>query len=130
MHSLVQQEKLTECNIPPEGPTSKTSPDWSVGYKLSTHTEGGTLHEGPFFWWDGWMEEYIVTIIHIHLKNGGFTFKLSFNEDIVYDKCYWEKINQEEEFNNKRSPGYTRNLLTLANLLLFLSQKYNTLALR
>ena len=77
----------------------------------------------------GW-EEYIVTIIHIHLKNGGFTFKLSFNEDIVYDKCYWEKSIKRRNSIKEDPPGYTRNLLTLANLLLFLSQKYNTLALR
>ncbi|CAI2182747.1 18243_t:CDS:2 [Funneliformis geosporum] len=71
-YDYLQQEKSTDCDIPfPQSPiqvpsspmppnkpiqssSSKTSPDWSIGYKLSIHTEAGTFHEGPFLWWDGW----------------------------------------------------------------------------
>ncbi|CAI2196811.1 3504_t:CDS:2, partial [Funneliformis geosporum] len=35
-------------------PTSKTSPNWSIGYKLSIHMDTHTFHEGPYYWWDGW----------------------------------------------------------------------------
>ncbi|CAI2171800.1 1497_t:CDS:2 [Funneliformis geosporum] len=54
-YDYTQQEKLTECDISYKKPTSKNSPDWSIGYKLSIHTDGGTFHEGPFLWWDGWL---------------------------------------------------------------------------
>ncbi|CAB5369804.1 unnamed protein product [Rhizophagus irregularis] len=85
-----QNEISTECNIPVGGPSSKTSLVWSIGYKLSIHTEGGTFHNGPFFWWDGWVNGIYCNDIHIHLKGGGFIIKDSFKMAIVYDKCFWE----------------------------------------
>ncbi|CAI2172669.1 2592_t:CDS:2 [Funneliformis geosporum] len=53
-YDYTQNEKWTDCNIETRSPTSYTSPDWSVGYKLSIHSDEGTFHEGPFLWWDGW----------------------------------------------------------------------------
>ncbi|PKK63675.1 hypothetical protein RhiirC2_788567 [Rhizophagus irregularis] len=86
-----QNEISDECDIPVGGPSSKTSPaNWSIGYKLSIHTEGGTFHNGPFFWWDGWVNGIYCNDIHIHLKDAGFVIKDSFNMAIVYDKCFWE----------------------------------------
>ncbi|CAB4477191.1 hypothetical protein RhiirA5_445141 [Rhizophagus irregularis] len=85
-----QNEISNECNIPVGGSSSKTSPVWSIGYKLSMHTVGGTNHQGPFFWWDGWVNGIYCNDIHIHLKDAGFVIKDSFNMAIVYDKCFWE----------------------------------------
>ncbi|CAI2164623.1 16190_t:CDS:2 [Funneliformis geosporum] len=81
----------TDCNIATRSPTSYTSPDWSIGYKLSIHTDAGTFHEGPFLWWDGWVNGIYCNDIHLHLKNTGFQLRLSYNLDISYDKCFWDK---------------------------------------
>ncbi|CAB4392735.1 unnamed protein product [Rhizophagus irregularis] len=86
-----QNEISTECDITADEPSSKTSPaNWSIGYKLSIHTEAGTFHNGPYFWWDGWVNGIYCNDIHFHTQRGGLVVVESFNETIVYDKCFWD----------------------------------------
>ncbi|CAB4489011.1 uncharacterized protein OCT59_024738 [Rhizophagus irregularis] len=86
-----QNEISTECDIPAELFSSKTSPaNWSIGYKLSIHTVAGTFHNGPYFWWDGWVNGIYCNDIHFHLREGGLVVVETLNKSIVYDKCSWE----------------------------------------
>ncbi|CAI2166396.1 20662_t:CDS:1 [Funneliformis geosporum] len=91
-YDYTQQEKWTDCNIKIRSPTSYTSPDWSIGYKLSIHTLFGTFHIDPILWWDGWVGGKYCNDIHLYFKEGGTDLVLAFKLYIVYDnKCFWDK---------------------------------------
>jgi hypothetical protein len=86
-----QNEISSECDIPDKFPSSKTSPaNWSIGYKLSLHTEFGTFQNDPYFWWDGWVDGIYCNDIHLYLQQGGLYLIEYLNKTIVYDKCSWE----------------------------------------
>ncbi|CAI2185079.1 17415_t:CDS:2 [Funneliformis geosporum] len=86
-YDYTQQEKLSECDISIREPTSKTSPDWSIGYKLSIH-DTGTFHRGPFFWWDGWVNGIYCNDIHLHLKENPPWTDLTLYSGIGFKSCY------------------------------------------
>ncbi|CAI2179706.1 11794_t:CDS:2 [Funneliformis geosporum] len=87
-YDYTQKEKWTDCNIATRSPTSYTSPDWSVGYKLSIHSDAGTFHEDPILWWDDYVGVIYCNDIHFYLS--GINTILNFKLEIVTDKCFWE----------------------------------------
>ncbi|CAI2169230.1 14482_t:CDS:1 [Funneliformis geosporum] len=87
-YDYTQNEKWTDCNIETRSPTSYTSPDWSVGYKLSIHSDSGTFHEDSILWWDDYVGGIYCNDIHFHIR--GINTVLNFKWEIVADKCFWE----------------------------------------
>ncbi|CAI2173635.1 5371_t:CDS:2, partial [Funneliformis geosporum] len=76
-YDYTQQEKSTVCDLPYHSPSSVTSPDWSIGYKLSIHTESGTFHEGPYLWWDGWVEGFTTINVSGNNKSDDYFWRNS-----------------------------------------------------
>ncbi|CAI2175676.1 1321_t:CDS:1 [Funneliformis geosporum] len=88
-YDYTQQEKWTKCGLPNTSPSSETSPDWSIGYKLSIHTIDGTFHAEPYLWWDGWIAGVYCNDLYLHTS--GWDLVLSYVINIVYDnKYFWE----------------------------------------